>query len=44
MTNVVPDKNARVGKFFFALRVKGGQMGITDVAIKANAIEEGRVD
>lgn len=42
--NNVPDKNAKAGKFFFTLKVKGDPVKITEAAKKNVAIAEGRVD
>jgi hypothetical protein len=33
---VVPDKNAKVGKFFFTLKTKGAEVKVSKEAIKAS--------
>lgn len=40
----MPDKNAKAGKFFFTLKVKGEPVKISEQAKKNVAIAEGRVD
>ena len=44
ITQTVADKNTKSGKFFFTLRTKGDSVTISEAAIKANSIEEGRTD
>ena len=41
LQTVVPDKNAKVGKFFFTLRTKGPEVKITQEALKASQIMAG---
>ena len=36
LQTVVPDKNAKVGKFFFTLKTKGPEVKITQEALKAS--------
>ena len=42
--SVVPDKNAKVGKFFFALTYKGDPIPISELAKTAAAKEAGKTN